>query len=550
MQQIPYRQAALDEVWRLASLIDRNPVSRTRGSLSRTHWAWKFDDFPYPRMQEGVFALVCLYDLDAEGNPFYHSESVASWVEWAFDYWTRLQHKNGAFDEAYPNEQCLAATAFTAFYVGSAFLRWGDRLPAPLRDRVLASLRLAGQWLCRNDETHGILSNHLAVAVAALEILARICACKDFSQRARFFLEHILAHQSDEGWMQEYDGADIGYGTHGFFYLAEYWRMTACADTLSALQRFAGFLAHFVHPDGTIGGEYSSRNTEFYYPAGFELLAGHCPNCRAIAVAMRDSLEQGRACGVWAMDPFNFMPMLNNLLFAAEATRPWEQVDPLPWQQPPSSVHFPKAGLWLINRERYYAVVGLSKGGTVSVFDKAGKRIAARHAGHFLVWRDRAYTSQDHTPHPLPEWAAGDKVTLQVPWKSLEQTLFTPLLFIAFRLFTLTLGRFPAVSRWVKNLLVSVLIHRKRRPPITHVRTLRAEDDGIFVEDCIRLPEGAGQLTAAAQFTSIHMGSAMYCDARSPCGSATTQAIAAGGGELRLSGSMTLAGSHWQRQDD
>jgi len=540
------------DVWRLVSMIDRNPVSRTRGSLSRTHWAWKFDDFPYPRMQEGVFALVCLHDLEAEGNPFYHSESVASWVEWAFDYWTRLQHGNGAFDEAYPNEQCLAATAFTVFYVGSAFLRWGERLPPALRGRVLTALRLAGQWLCRNDETHGILSNHLAVAVAALEIVSRVCDFKACSQRARFFLERILAHQSNEGWMREYDGADIGYGTHGFFYLAEYWRLTQCEDTLAALRRFAGFLGHFVHPDGTIGGEYSSRNTEFYYPAGFELLAGHCPHSRAIAVAMRDSLQQRRACGVWAMDPFNFLPMLNNLLFAAEAARSWEQVDPLPWQRLPGSVHFPEAGLWLINRERYYAVVGLSKGGTVSVFDKAGRRIAARHAGHFLVWRDRAYASQDHSPQPALEWnAAGDAVTLQVPWKSLGQTVFTPPLFMAFRLFTLTFGRFPAVSRWVKSLLVSVLIRRKRRPPIIHARTLRVQDDGILVEDHIRLPEGVAQLTAAAQFTSIHMGSAMYYDARSPCGSAATQAIDAGGGsELRLAGSMTLSGSHWQRQDD
>lgn len=503
-------------------------------------------------MQEGVFALVCLHDLAGEDNPFFRSESVACWVEWGFDYWTRLQYGNGAFDEAYPFEQCLAATAFTTFYLGSAFLRWGGRLPPELRGRVVDSFRKAGHWLCRNDETHGILSNHLAVAVAALEIMARICDRKEFSKRARFFLARILAHQSSEGWMREYDGADIGYGTHGFFYLADYWRMTGCTDTLAALQRFAEFLTYFVHPDGTMGGEYSSRNTEFYFPAGFEILAEHCPHSRTIALAMRKSLHEKWACGVWAMDPFNFLPMLNNLFFAVEATRFWERTDALPWQRSPFTVYFEEAGLWVVNRKRYYAVVGLSKGGTVSVFDKMGRRIVARHAGHYLTWRGRIYASQDYSLKPAVAWSSDrNEAAFSVPWKSVSRMNFTPLLFLGFRVFTLTLGRFPAVSRWVKHLLVRVLIRKKKRPPVKHSRIVRVMDDGIAIEDRIELPDGATDLTAAAQFTAIHMGSSMYCDARAPQGSSDMQKIATEGKRrLLLDGYLTLVGNRWQQRVD
>lgn len=546
----PYRQAALNEAWRLASLIDRNPFSRTRGSFSRTHWGWKFEDFPFPRMQEGVYALCKLHDMQCEENPFHGSADVARWIEWGFEYWISLQHPDGAFDEAYPNERCLAATAFTAFYLGSAYLLWRERLPKALQDRLETAFAKAGGWLCNNDETHGILSNHLAVAVAALEILARICKREEFSARARFFLDRIFFHQSKEGWMKEYDGADIGYGTHGFFYLAEYWRLTQCPNTYEALTRFAEFLAYFVHPDGTIGGEYSSRNTEFFYSAGFEILAGHCSHSRAVAMAMRGSIASRRVCGVWAMDSFNFMPMLNNLLFANDAAREWGSAESLPWKRPPFSIYFDQSGLWIINREKFYAIVGLSKGGTVSVFDKEKQRIAARHAGHYLTWKGRIYASQDYSLNPPAVWGADrNEVTLNVPWKSVSRTAFTPLMFLCFRMFTLTLGRFPAVSRWVKRLLVAVLINRKKHPPVMHSRTIRVAGDGIVLEDQIDLPDSVTNLTVAAQFTAVHMGSSMYCDARAPQGSSEMQEIATEGcRKLSLTGYLSLADNRWLRR--
>ena len=54
-----------------------------------------------------------------------------------------------------------------------------------------------------------------------------------------------------------------------------------------SLARSLEFLQHFIHPDGTLGGEYSSRNTTFYYPAGLEMLAGTIPAARAIAGFLR-----------------------------------------------------------------------------------------------------------------------------------------------------------------------------------------------------------------------------------------------------------------------
>jgi hypothetical protein len=542
-----YLDAALSQVWRLATLVDRNPHSRTRGSFSRTHWGWKFIDFPYPRMQEGVYAMARLRGIDDSRNPLRQSAAVEQWIAWGFENWTSRQHSNGAFDEAYPFEQCLAATAFTSFYLGHAYQRCGGSLERGLRERLVATFARAGGWLTANDETHGLLSNHLAVAVAALELIARITGDSRYSKRARFYLDRILAHQSAEGWMQEYDGADIGYGTHGLFYLADYWRMTSCAQTLDACNRFADFLKYFVHPDGTIGGEYGSRNTEFYYPAGFEILAPHSPACAAIASGLRPAIEQRRVAGVWAVDDFNFMPMLNNLLFAADAAAPLTSAGVLPHAGEAFDKRFPHCGIWIVNTPAHYSVLGLSKGGTVSVFDKGSSRLAARHSGLLILDNGRAFTSQDYTLSPQVSWQdEGRSATIEVPWKSVGTTVFSTWLFLAFRLFTVTVGRSAAISARVKALLVHALIRRKRRPPVTHRRTIRVADTGVEIADVVSGAPAGATLQAVEHFTAVHMGSSLYPDIRiaSATGETPSWTVPVDG-RLRLTGSLGLGGARW-----
>ena len=72
-----------------------------------------------------------------------------------------------------------------------------------------------------------------------------------------------MDNQSEEGWYLEYSGADPGYQTHATFYLAVLFTKTRDNDLLDSLKRANLYLSYFIHPDGTIGGEYASRNTSF-----------------------------------------------------------------------------------------------------------------------------------------------------------------------------------------------------------------------------------------------------------------------------------------------
>src|SRR5262249_19619946 len=151
-----------------------------------------------------------------------------------------------------------------------------------------------------------------------------------------------------EGWYEEYGGADPGYQTHGTLYLARLWQLTNDATLLDSLIRSVAFLKHFIHPNGTIGGEYGSRNTEFYFPAGFEMLAPVCTDAAAIACFMRPAVFASKLAGLEAMDRYNFLPMLNNYLFAADAARMNSGMHITPTPLPCESEgewYFPDAGL-------------------------------------------------------------------------------------------------------------------------------------------------------------------------------------------------------------
>jgi len=118
---------------------------------------------------------------------------------------------------------------------------------------------------------------------------------------------------------------------------------------------------------------------------------------------------------------------------------------------------------------------------------------------------------------------------------------------MAFRLFTLTVGRLPIVSRWVKALLVRVLILRKSRPPVRHERTFRIAADGIHIADTLETAWVSGELRVVEQFTAIHMGSALYADRRTfgPGPAIATFPLRR---RMTLRGAMTTAGASWQAE--
>ncbi|MBI5320788.1 hypothetical protein [Bradyrhizobium sp.] len=494
---------------RALSFLDAEATSPSQGSFDRTWWCWKFSDFSAPRFQEGVYTLAWLYGSANAPDGARRNERLLRQAASAIGFWSALQHSDGSFDEAYPFERSLAATAFTTFYVAAGIERIRGALDAVALENGLQSIERAALWLTRNDEFHGVLSNHLAAAAAALQVAGDVLQTDRFAAARDRFLGRIYDNQDrEEGWFREYGGADPGYQSHGMFYLAAIWRRTRNAELLQRLREGCEFLAWFAHPDGTMGGEYASRGTKFVFPAAFEILSAESEAASAIAAHLRQCISQGRGVGAAQMDAWNMFPMLNNYLFAAEAAT---DIQPrqLPWQAADASRVFKRAGLALIRKADRIAAIGLATGGVVKMWDAQSNALIYEDAGYAVQEKHKWFSSQGAS-----EWQGGEDAAsfvIRVRFEGLPNARFDPWRFLLFRVFTLTIGRWPPIARGLKQLLVSVLIRRRVRHPASLERAVRIGDDGtLAVSD--RLQNLAATPIPIARHVPFHMGSSRYAD--------------------------------------
>jgi len=458
-----YAQTILEQAPRVLSLMDREALSHTAGCCDRTYWAWKFVDFPGARFQEALCVMGFLYTIKFENNCYFGNENLLEWIELGLKFWSKIQYADGSFDEAYPFERSLAATAFTTFYIGEALEFVGKGLSNDTMSRVRQTMAKSGDWLVQNDETHGFLSNHLAAAVAALLHVYRVTGDKKFKKRSRYFLRKIFDHQSSEGWYEEYGGADPGYQTHGSFYLTRYWEFTQDQELYESLGRSVTWLSHFIHPDGSLGGEYTSRNTQTYYPAAFEKLAQYHSGAAWIADTMRPSVFNAAAAGIKCVDIYNYFPFLNNLVFAYLARQDDQASRPTP--SPPSNqiglTYFPKAGMLRMQTMFYDAFVGTFKGGVLKVFDRTRNRSVYSDCGYMGSLHDGRMISTHY--HDLQRHidVTNNRVEIHGNFFEISRPQMNPIRFFGFRLFNLTFGRLAFLGRWLKQYLVKVLIYRK-----------------------------------------------------------------------------------------
>lgn len=510
-----YAALILEQPARVLSLMDREALSPTAGCCDRTYWAWKFVDFPGARFQEALCVLSFLYSTRLEQSPYYQSARLLEWIGNGLRFWSAIQNRDGSFDEAYPFERSLAATAFTTFYVGEALELLGDDLPPDLRASVRETMSGAARWLVRNDETHGFLSNHLAAAAAALYHVYRVTGEEAFERRSRYFIAKIMDRQSSEGWYEEYGGADPGYQTHGSFYLARYWQLSGDERLAQSLGQSMAFIAHFVHPDGSLGGEYASRNTQTYYPAAFEMMATRHSAAAWIAETMRHSILNGAAAGLRCIDAYNYFPCLNNLVFAHLACAEREGRKAIKPEGPsaqPGIAWFPKAGIVRIRRKYYDAFVGTAKGGVVKVFDRSTCKLVYSDCGYIGRLRDGRLLSSQYLDHGRAVIVEAERVEVDGSFFEISRPTMSPNRFVAFRLFTLSLGRMAGVGRWLKARLVKTLIYRTRALKIRLRRTILFDEASVSICDHLSGPDGGRveSMQWSEVFTTVHMGSSRY----------------------------------------
>jgi hypothetical protein len=508
-----YAPYAIAQIPRLLSHLDRDEFSDTRGCFDRDHWSWKFRDFPLGMVQSAAYPLALLWRYPFPENPYYRSPRVLDWISRALEFTLERQHANGAFDAFSPNEQDGGTTLGVLHGTLEAFRVVRDAVREGLETRIAEATARACAFTFNYDEDHGFISNHRALFAVALLDAHELLNDNSYRVRAEDLIQSILAQQSPDGWFQEYGGPDPGYESLGISHLAVYWQRTGSAELLASLQRAVEFYSWCVHPDGSAGGVYGSRQTALYFPGGFELLAPTVPLAAAVARFMRERLLRGNVVTPAISDLENLPPLLYSYLEAGLAPASPDSVPTLPCESFEGLVEFKDSGISVKATRGFYFVSNASKGGVCRAFDKSTGELAYEDAGYLVRTGKRRWISQQMTGmghRTDPE--LGDSITSITQFVEFRQELLTPARFIFLRLLNLTLFTSPALGAWLRRQIVRRLVSAKRDGPFQLRRSVAFSETSITIHDRLekRSAATADEVKLPRSLLSIHMGSARY----------------------------------------
>jgi hypothetical protein len=335
--------------------------------------------------------------------------------------------------------------------------------------------------VAEHDES-GRLANHHALAALGLLRAAVVTGDRSLHAAGCARLRDVLAWQRDEGWFEEYGGADPGYQTVTIDCLAKCRPMIddeALRDAVDgALPKAVRFARWFLHPDGSYGGEYGSRGTHVFYPAGFERLTAHNADAADLADGHLRALQTGRNAEI--ADDRLLAHRTTNLI---EAHLAWSPVRPKRFTPPSGSAmvdrdtdetaggsrFFADAGMLVHRTAAQHVIISAARGGVFKRFDGHGRQ--ATDAGLILETTDgRVAVSQRHDRSRDTRFTPGASPTLTVAgpldWIRFERA--TPAKQAAFHLGMITVGRWCRTL--VRQLLQRRLITAGRPCPVRLTR--------------------------------------------------------------------------------
>jgi hypothetical protein len=406
----------------------------------------------------------------------------------------KSSHADGSCDDYFPFEQAMGALVFSTYACTEAYQLLGLH-----DDEITAFFHKRGTHLAKHNET-GQLANHQAFAALAAYNIFLVTGDKVFRDVAEERAKLTLSWQNkNEGWFQEYEGADPGYHTCTIDFLAKLWQKSGWEFLQAPLVKAVDFAWHFMHPDGSYGGEYGSRNTYHFYPHGFELMAPHTEK----AAQINDAFLRGLSSDKRYHNDDDRM--------CSHTVYDWLQAYDDYYVDRPADINTrPKFTKWMpgcetvaVNADNYYAVANLRKGGVIKVFTEQG--CIGSDTG-LIAELDSGETIVSH----LMDEANSVSVDIDTSTFSVEGSLAyrqsklsSPMRMIIFRAVNMTAGRF--FPNLLRLLVQKLLITGKRRSKYGFKRTISFQEDCITITDELPAAVPIRRMSAGSDATSIYV---------------------------------------------
>ncbi|MEB3830898.1 hypothetical protein [Phormidium sp. CCY1219] len=475
-----FASVAIAQIPKILTLCDRNPHSPTYGCFDRNFWHYKIVDFPSGMAQEFVWPLALAHETDLPDNPFYHQSAIRDWVEAGILYAARSAHPDASCDDYFPFERAAGAAAFSLLACIESYTLLNLN-----NFEALKFFEHRAHWLAHHHES-GQLTNHQALIVLCLERLSKLLETSTWDWAKAQRLDRVLSWQNSEGWFQEYEGCDPGYHTLTISCLASIYRLSPDERIKQALEKAVELAAEFIHPDGSFGGEYASRNTYNFFPHGFELVGQWMPQALRINDLFLQGIENGLV-PCYADDHIIGHHTWNYLL----AWRDFVRDRPAKAPRPPGRVFLPNAQLLIDRRsetsngyspeattELYLA---LNKGGVFKLFRNGKLVVSDTHFSLQVLVGNQLKNAVGHLIDRYDYQLDDDEIIIQGQLGWAKQKQMTPLNLLILRVVMLTGGRF--FPNLIRKLLQKMLITGKQGAPFYFIRRLRWENGHWQVND-------------------------------------------------------------------
>lgn len=488
MEKNPYTSIVLSKIPRLLSQLNRNENSSTYGCFDRNYWQYRIRDFPSMILQQGSLILALLYLNNLKGNIFYGKKKIKEWALASLRFWANNQLKDGSFNEYYPNEHGYPPTVFSLYTTSETY-----KLLDLKDEKILNAMIKASRFISKRIESGAV--NQEIAAITALYNVYLITKKRWILEIVNKKLKNILKKQNREGWFPEYGGVDIGYLSVSLNYLAEYYRLSNNEEVLPVLKRILEFIQYFIHPNGTSGGDYGSRDTEYFLPGGLELLSKRFPLAGKIADKLLEnkfsieSIDDRYLCH-YILPSFT-IALLNYKSRVSKSVLPCEMR---------CEKYFENAGLYIYN-DKYYLVLNLSKGGVIKVIK--GKKEILNDCG-YVVNSDNYHGTTNWVNPAYKKIKAGDTFIVEGEFSKVRDIKGSPFGHMLLRMGSGLFG--PGLIPILKKKMIT----RSEKLPINFKRRIEVKRNEVIVEDTVFSKNKIKELKACDRFSFRYVPSSKY----------------------------------------
>jgi hypothetical protein len=462
-----YAEVALSQIPRLLSLLDRKKSSKTYGSFDRNYWRYNTIDFSSASFQIATLPLAMVYTKEYPSNIYYKHPKIRDWAIAAMEFLTKIQNHDGGFNHGYPYVWSVAAVAFPIYSVSEAYLLLSKELKPSSKEIIIEMLKKAGKWLLNSNDMK--VTNQEAGATMALYDIYQITGEDIYRIGAESKIRRILKSQSPDGWFFEYGGGDPGYLTLCIDCLAKYYQKTGDDDLLEALKKSIDFISYFVHPNGTVGGEYASRNTEFFIPSGFEILAEEIPLASAIADSDIHALNRGLTMEPMTFDDLYLCFTLHSYLQAYDNFQPRIYND--------------------VGLRDYYMVIGASKGGVIRIYNctKEKSDLIFSDCGFIGTLSNGKIVSNQWLDYSNEVTFDEDKCVISISGRfhEISQVLPSSTKLVLSRIGLPLISKIPFARNYLYQQLRKLMITGSSAIPIEFTRQISYDDKKILISDIV-----------------------------------------------------------------